>query len=103
LSGHKEAPGKLINQGDKQHKEFRGMASRQAQENWHGKVSVVEGESTLVPFKGDVGKTLDEWRAGIQSGCSYSGVHSLEDLQLFSEYIKVTSNSLKESIPHGKS
>ena len=103
LAGHSESPGKLINKDDKQYKEFRGMASRQAQENWHGRVSVVEGESTLIPFKGEVGKTLDEWRAGIQSGCSYSGVHSLEDLQLFSEYIKVTSNSLKESVPHGKS
>jgi IMP dehydrogenase len=103
LAGHKEAPGKLIERGEKKYKEFRGMASRQAQENWHGKVSVVEGESTLVHYKGDVGRTLDEWRAGIQSGCSYSGVHSLEDLQLFSEYIRVTPNSLKESVPHGKS
>lgn len=103
LAGHKESPGELINKDGVLYKHFRGMASRQAQEDWHGKVSVVEGESTLIPFKGEVGKTLDEWRAGIQSGCSYSGVYSLEDLQLFSEYIKVTSNSLKESIPHGKS
>jgi IMP dehydrogenase len=103
LAGHKESPGQLINKDGRSYKEFRGMASRQAQEEWHGKVSVVEGESTLIPFKGEVGRTLDEWRAGIQSGCSYSGVHSLEDLQLFSEYIRVTPNSLKESIPHGKS
>ena len=103
LAGHLESPGKEILKDGNKYKEFRGMASRQAQEDWHGKVSVVEGESTLIPFKGKVGDTLDEWRGGIQSGCSYSGVHSLQDLQLFSEYIRVTSNSEKESLPHGKS
>lgn len=101
LAGHTESPGVIVNKGQNKFKELRGMASKEAQVKWRGHASVVEGASTLVPFKGPVGPTLDQLRGGISSGCSYSGVHALSDIQLFAEYTKVTPNSLKESGVHG--
>lgn len=103
LAGHDESPGQIIEQYGKKYKQIRGMASADAQRDYHGKISVVEGITSTVPYRGPLGDTLNELRAGISSGCSYSGVHSLSDLQLFAEYVKVTHNSMNESLPHGKS
>ena len=76
------------------------MASREAQFDWRKQVSVVEGEAFDIEYRGDVSRTLDDLRAGISSGCSYSGVHSLEDLQFASQYAIVSSLSVKESKAH---
>ena len=102
LAGHSESPGIVVNRNGKQFKEIRGMASESAQKNFHGVVSVIEGISSYVPYRGSLGTTLDSLRGGISSGCSYSGVHRLSDLQLFAEYVRVTPNSLGESVPHGR-
>lgn len=102
LSGHTESPGKVGRHGNGDYKTIRGMASEDAQRDSSRKLSVVEGISTKVAFKGPVGPTLDQLRGGISSGCSYSGVQRLSDLQLFSEYVKVTPTSLGESKPHGQ-
>lgn len=102
LAGHDESPGRIVNRNGKQFKEIRGMASEAAQKDFHGKVSVVEGVTSYVPYRGSLGSTLDTLRGGIASGCSYSGVHTLSDLELFSEYVRVTANSLGESQPHGR-
>lgn len=101
LAGHDESPGVLKNRNGKAVKEFRGMASERSQNIHNGKVSVVEGSSTFIPAKGPVGRTLDGIRGGIASGCSYSGVHTLSDLPLFSEYMRTSTLSLGESLPHG--
>lgn len=100
LSGHEQSPGKVINLGSKKVKRFRGMASMEAQYDWRRKVSVVEGAAFDVEYKGDVSVTLDNLRGQIASGCSYSGVHKLEDLQFASQYVVVSSQSVGESRPH---
>lgn len=100
LAGHEQSPGNLITVGNKKYKRFRGMASREAQFDWRGDVSVVEGDSTDIEYRGDVSRTLDKLRGGIASGCSYSGTHSLNDLQFVSQYALVTPNTVHESRPH---
>ena len=101
LAGHEEAPGQKEYTDNGTFKAFRGMASEDAQINWRGEVSVAEGISTKINYKGSVIDTLKEIKGGLASGCSYSGVTSLVDLPYNSQYIKVSSNSLKESQPHG--
>ena len=55
LSGYDESPGEVIHDSlGRPVKEFRGMASKEAQEDWLGGVSVSEGISTVVPYKGKV-------------------------------------------------
>ena len=100
LAAHNESPGKVVERDGKSYKVVRGMASEEVQKAY-GKTNYVEGVSTEKLLRGSLGDTLDKFRAGISSGCSYSGTYSLSDLQLFSEFIKVTTNSVKESNAHG--
>lgn len=101
LAGTDESPGDILadNNGN-QVKMFRGMASSSAQKDASGKVSVSEGISTTIPYKGSVIKIFESIRGGLGSGCSYSGVEKLSELCHNSMYIKVSPTSLQESLPH---
>lgn len=101
LAGTDESPGEITSDHTgREVKLFRGMASAHAQMDKFGRVSVAEGVSTTVMYKGSVKHILDQARGGIGSGCSYSGVHNLSDLAENSQFVKVTSLSLNESRPH---
>lgn len=112
LSGHDESPGELVDEngkivkrqklGQKLFKQFRGMASREAQLSWRGKVSVVEGESTLVPYKGSLQTTMSTFLDGIRSGLSYSGARNIRELRGKSSFVSVTTQAVRENSPHGK-
>lgn len=101
LAGTAESPGEVTtDHSGKEVKIFRGMASAHAQMDKFGKVSVAEGISTTVPYKGSAEHILTQIRGGLGSGCSYSGVSTLSELAENAEYVKVTSLSLNESKPH---
>ena len=101
LAGTDEAPGEIItDHNGKEAKIFRGMASAQAQKDSRGSVSVSEGVSTTVSYKGSVEHILNQIRGGLGSGCSYSGVEELCGLSSVAEYVEVTTASLNESRPH---
>lgn len=101
LAGTDEAPGEILTDSNGNSvKLFRGMASAQAQQDAIGKVSVAEGVSTTIPYKGPVSAVLDHVKGGLGSGCSYSGVHRLSDLSAAAQYVEVSSASLAESRPH---
>lgn len=101
FAGTDESPGNVfINEQGQHVKAFRGMASREAQKDASGNVSVAEGISTTIPYKGSVHHILDEIRGGLGSGCSYSGVYNVFELSSFARYVRVTQASLSESKPH---
>ena len=78
------------------------MASKEAQMNWRGKVSVVEGESTMIPYKGSMRATISEMLDGVRSGLSYSGVLTIRELRSKARFITVTPQGVQENKPHGK-
>jgi IMP dehydrogenase len=98
LAGTEESPGHVLDG----HKVFRGMASKEAQEDGRGFVSGVEGISTRVPFVGSVNNIITEFANGLRSALSYTGVDNLIDFQSDSMYNRVSSNSLQETKPHAK-
>lgn len=101
FAGTDQSPGDVIRDGSgKEAKVFRGMASAAAQKDARGTVSVSEGVSTTVPYKGSVTNIFDQIRGGIGSGCSYSGVDSLNELSSTAQYVVVSHSSLGESKPH---
>lgn len=100
LAGTDESPGKIYSESGKHFKIFRGMASAEAQLDARGSVSVAEGVETTVDYKGSLEKVIEEFRGGLGSGLSYSGVSNLKDLYENSLYINVSSASLGESRPH---
>lgn len=111
LAGHDECPGEIvnaeglvvpqINPEEKLYKRFRGMASKEAQLSWRGKVSVVEGESTLVPYKGALKDTVNNLLEGIRSGLSYSGARTIRELRTKAKFVSVTPQGTMENGPHG--
>jgi IMP dehydrogenase len=100
LSGTDQAPGKLLKTPEGNFKQYRGMASRDAQMNWRGQSSAPEGVSTMVPWKGDANRILAELAGNIRSGLSYSGSRNISELKERAEFIKQTNASQSESSAH---
>ena len=98
LAGTTESPGEVVNG----HKVFRGMASREAQEAGRGTVSGVEGISTIVPYVGSVSNVINDFKSGLSSALSYTGVNNLIDFHNESMYNRVTSTTLNETKPPAK-
>lgn len=96
LAGTSESPGEVVDGK----KTFRGMASAAAQTDWRGSVSVEEGITTKIPFKGSVTTVIEKIRNGLGSGCSYSGVNKLSELAESALYNIVSPLSVGESKPH---
>jgi IMP dehydrogenase len=102
LSGTSETPGDIIhyNDGSPSRKIYRGMASREAQKSWRGKVGSIEGVATTVVTKGPVSDVLKDLVWGVKSGLSYSGCRNLLEFQGKSKFIEQTTASQIESNPH---
>ena len=100
LAGTDQSPGQVFDNGDKKYKVYRGMASSEAQVNWRGKTSTPEGISTTIPYKGDVNNILADLKGGIQSGLSYSGARTIQELQSKAHFVQMTSAGRGESHTH---
>ena len=100
LAGSDQTPGNLIELTGKKYKCYRGMASVEAQKDWRGETSSLEGVSTMVLHKGDVMDVLEELKKSIGSGFSYSGASCIEELWSQSEFIKQSRLGQVESSTH---
>ena len=101
FAGTTEAPGELFREASGEvWKSYRGMASKEAQADWKGKYSSLEGIASRVPYQGKVGPVLEDLERGIRSGFSYTGARTLEDLQAKAEFIQQTTSGLSESHTH---
>jgi IMP dehydrogenase len=100
LAGTDQSPGQVFDNGNKKYKVYRGMASSEAQVNWRGKTSTPEGISTTIPYKGDVNSILADLKGGIQSGLSYSGARTIQELQSKAYFVQMTSAGRGESHTH---
>lgn len=101
LSGTDETPGEvLVGAKGEKYKEYRGMASKEAQRSWRGKSSTPEGVSTVVPYKGPVRNILQDFDGGIRSGLSYTGVRNIKELQSKRHFVLQSSAAQLESNTH---
>jgi IMP dehydrogenase len=90
IAGTKEAPGAIIEKSNGLYKRYRGAASLATRN--------VEGESTIVPFKGKVKFVVDGLTDGLRSALSYAGARNLEEF--IPEYVVVTNAGMAEAKPH---
>lgn len=100
LSGTTETPGEIVYIDGLPHKTYRGMASEEAQRDWRGSASSLEGISTVLPSKGPVKDTLEVLEKGIRSGFSYSGARKLAELQSRAVFTRQTAAGISESNTH---
>jgi len=98
IAGTKEAPGAMIEKSNGLYKRYRGAASLETK-SIHGQATRnVEGESTVVPFKGKVKFVVDGLLDGLRSALSYAGAERLSEY--FPEYVVVTNAGVREAQPH---
>jgi IMP dehydrogenase len=106
LGGTDETPGKVINgDNNKQYKVVRGMASREAAEDYFGQLAewkTAEGVQSIVPCKGPVANVIKNLMGGIRSGMTYAGARTLNDLKRKVEWREISHASYIEGTPHGK-
>jgi len=110
LAGTDETPGdtviKDLGEGRKTTvKRFRGMASREAQEDFMGSMSdwkTAEGISVEVPARGPVKEVLQDLLGGIRSGMTYCGALTIKDLQRKAQFMEISPSGQIEGTPHAQ-
>jgi len=109
LAGTNPTPGEIITQIDvntgleKQYKRYRGMASREVQNQYRGvmpKWKTAEGVSTNVPYRNDEEDIIADLVGGLRSGLTYAGAASIRELQRKLDFVLVTNAGRIESLPH---
>jgi IMP dehydrogenase len=111
LAGTDESPGLVMTRRGHRYKASRGMASREANIERNKREGndltqeevedyVAEGVEAAVPYRGRAREVLMQLVGGLQSGMSYSGVHSIEEFQQKAIFIRMTGAGLRESGPH---
>lgn len=96
LAGTDEAPGEVLKYNNQRWKKYCGSASfavKQENKNY------IEGEESLVPYKGSVSKLVKEYREGLQSSMSYLNSKDIYEYQKKATFVKLTSHSFLERKP----
>lgn len=109
LAGTDETPGHVIDKtlsdgSVVKVKRFRGMASKEAQDDFMGSMpewKTAEGISLEVPAKGPVEAVIRDVMGGIRSALTYCGALGIEDLQRKAQFVQITPASAREGLPHG--
>ena len=101
LAGTSESPGEVFQSTDgNKYKVYRGMASVEAQVDWRGRASSLEGVSTTIPYKGSVDQILSDLARNVRSGFSYTGARSVKEFRNKVKMIRQTQAGMRESFTH---
>lgn len=109
FAGCEESPGEVELYEGRQYKVYRGMGSVGAMSQGSGdryfqekaNKFVPEGVEGRIPYRGKVGETIFQMIGGLRQGMGYCGTIDIPTLQQQSQFIQISSASLKESHPHG--
>lgn len=103
LAGTEPTPGYTVEVDGKTMKEYRGMASKEAQEFFGAEMpkwKTDEGVSTFVTYRDDQDQIIDDIVGGIRSGLTYGGASNIKELQKNMRYSLISSSGKIESLPH---
>jgi IMP dehydrogenase len=98
LAGTRESPGKMINTSSGVFKRYRGAASLETKSVHGMETRNVEGESTTIPYKGNVSDVIEDITDGVRSALSYAGAENLSSYH--PDFIQVTNAGQLEARPH---
>lgn len=98
LAGTDEAPGQIIEKANGLYKRYRGAASLETKLTHNQQARNVEGESTVVPYKGGVKFIVNGILDGVKSALSYAGANNLKEFK--PDYVEVTNAGMIEAKPH---
>jgi len=95
LAGTKETPGEVIKYDDQLWKKYRGSASFGVKM----KNEFIEGEETMIPYKGAVKNVIDCISDGLKSTMSYMNCLSLRELKDKNAFTLLSNSSYLERLP----
>lgn len=98
IAGTKEAPGKMIEKSSGLYKRYRGAASLETKMIHNQEQRNVEGESTVIPFKGGAKFVIEGLLDGVRSAFSYGGANTIKEFK--PTWVQVTNAGLTEAKPH---
>ncbi|MBL7059294.1 guanosine monophosphate reductase [Candidatus Pacearchaeota archaeon] len=108
FSGTEESPGEIIEKENKKYKLYRGSASFEAsvkKAQLHGendkKIISVEGEKTLIPYKGPIKPIIDSFLGGLASGMTYMGADKMIKLIGKADFVEISDAGFEESRANG--
>lgn len=103
FAGTEESPGETIEVDGVRYKRSRGMATTAAAEERSDKeenVTADEGVEGLTPYKGPVADVAQEFCAGIKSGLSYCGGHTIPEARANAEFMRVAGSAKEREGAH---
>lgn len=95
LSGTKETPGDIIKYNGQLWKKYRGSASFGVKM----RNEFIEGEETMVSFKGSVKFVIDSISDGLRSSMSYMNCFNLDELRKTETFAVLSNSSYLERLP----
>jgi IMP dehydrogenase/GMP reductase len=95
LAGTRETSGEVIRYKDQLWKKYRGSASFGVKM----KNEFIEGEETMVPFKGAVMNVINAISDGLRSSMSYMNCKTIEDLRNIETFAVLSNYSYLERLP----
>lgn len=98
LAGTEESPGSIVEKPTGLYKRYRGAASLETKMTHGQEQRNVEGESTIIPYKGGVKYVIEGLLDGIRSSLSYNGSENLSTF--YPDIVQVTNAGQNEAKPH---
>ncbi|MBK7105802.1 MAG: guanosine monophosphate reductase [Ignavibacteriae bacterium] len=95
LAGTKEAPGEVIKYNDQLWKKYRGSASFGVKM----KNEFIEGEETMIPYKGPVKSVIDSISDGLRSSMSYMNCFTIDEMKSVNTFAVMSHSSYLERLP----
>jgi IMP dehydrogenase len=96
FAGTDESPGEVVEVDGERFKRSRGMATTAANEDRTDREEAVEadeGVEALTPYTGSIADVADEFAAGIRSGLSYCGGHTIAAARDRAEFMQVAPSA----------
>ena len=104
LAGTKESPGSISKVGswpnEKLFKKYRGSASLDIKKDTHQDEKNVEGNSTMIPYKGKIARLFSDINDGVRSAMSYVNATTLTEFRRNSKFVRITQSGIIEAKPH---
>lgn len=95
LAGTRETPGEVIRYRDQLWKKYRGSASFGVKM----KNEFIEGEETMVAYKGAVKNVINAISDGLRSSMSYMNCRTIDDLRKTESFAVLSNYSYLERLP----
>jgi IMP dehydrogenase/GMP reductase len=90
FAGTKESEGNILKYNGKLYKAYRGSASFGVQRKSKKNPYYIEGDETIVEYKGSVQNIIDQIDAGLRSSFSYMGAKNLTEFNQNADFVFYT-------------